>query len=244
MGLSITILGCDGSYAAAGGACSGYLVSTDTTRVWLDCGPGTAGELQRHVSLADLDAIVLSHEHPDHWLELPTVYNAIRYYETRPRLPVYGTAGTLQLFQAFAPTFDDSVAWTTIDKSSEFSVGDLDWCFSRTDHPVETLASRVSNGDKSIVYTSDTGPGWSAVSLGDAPDVLVSEATILADQEDAQIPHLSARQAGLAAAEAGAKRLVITHLAPGSESGPFLREASEAFGGPVELARIGQRFDA
>ena len=148
------------------------------------------------------------------------------------------------MFQQFAPTFDDSVAWTTIDESSEFSVGDLDWRFSRTDHPVETLASRVSAGGKSIVYTSDTGPGWSATALGHDVDVLVSEATILAQHEDAQIPHLSARQAGIGAADAGAKRLVITHLAPGSDSAPFLREASEAFGGPVELARIGQRFDA
>ena len=79
MGLTVTVLGCDGSYAGPDGACSGYLVSSGDTHVWLDCGPGTLANLQRHIDLHDLSAIVVSHSHPDHWAELPVAYNALGY---------------------------------------------------------------------------------------------------------------------------------------------------------------------
>ena len=64
MGLSITVLGCSGTYAGPGGACSGYLVRSNDTSVWLDTGPGSLANLQQHVDLTSLDAIVVSHEPP------------------------------------------------------------------------------------------------------------------------------------------------------------------------------------
>ena len=61
--MELTVLGCSGSYGApGGGACSGYLLQTDTTRVWVDCGNGTFGHLQEHLQVEDLTAVVLTHE--------------------------------------------------------------------------------------------------------------------------------------------------------------------------------------
>ena len=82
--VSVTVLGCCGSYPGAGGACSGYLVDDGTTRLWLDAGSGTLANLQRHCALDDVDALVLSHEHPDHWADVEGWVIALRHL-TAPR---------------------------------------------------------------------------------------------------------------------------------------------------------------
>ncbi len=93
----MTVLGSSGTYAGAHGACSGYLLRTDDTTVMLDAGPGTLANLQQHVPLEGLDAIVLSHCHPDHWLELPVMRNAFRYVLGLSGIDLYLTAETLHL---------------------------------------------------------------------------------------------------------------------------------------------------
>ena len=75
-------------------------MESETTRVWLDAGPGTLANLQRHHQLTEIDAIVVTHEHPDHWLDLAMAYIACRYFLDRAPMPVYGTAGTRALAQA------------------------------------------------------------------------------------------------------------------------------------------------
>lgn len=243
MGLTVTVLGADGSYAGPGGACTGYLVQSADASVWLDCGPGTAGRLQELVALRDLAAIVCTHEHPDHWLELPTIYNALRYYELGDPVPVYGTLGTRRLAASLCHgPLDDVFDWRVIADGATFTVRDQAWRCSRTDHPVETLAVRVDVASCSFAFTADTASGWSLAELGSGIDLAISEATFLSDLEGQGIPHLSAREAGELARLAGVGALVITHLTPGSDPEPFVREAQASFGGPVEVARPGAVF--
>jgi ribonuclease BN (tRNA processing enzyme) len=240
-GLTVTVLGCDASYSGAGGACSGYLLRVDDgPAVWLDAGPGTLGEVQRHVSLEELDAVVLSHEHPDHWLDLVPTVTALMHYVARDALPVFGTAGTRLLAEALCSHLDDALAWTTISQDATLAIGPLRLGFSRTDHYVETLACRVEHDGRSFVYTADTGPGWSVAALGPA-DLVISEATFLADREPDGIAHLSARQAG-AGARGWTERLVVTHRDPRLSAAAVAREASEAFGAPVLVASVGAHF--
>ena len=120
MSLSVTVLGCSGTFASAGGACSGYLVRSDHTTLWLDCGPGTLGNVQRHVDLPEIDAIVVSHSHPDHWLELPVLRNALKYSFGIEGLRVLGTAETKHQLDVVcsdgvAPTF----AWETMSDGAQ-----------------------------------------------------------------------------------------------------------------------------
>jgi ribonuclease BN (tRNA processing enzyme) len=242
--LRLTVLGCSGTYAGPGQACSGYLVEAAGTRVLLDAGPGTLGALQRHVALTDLDAVVVSHAHPDHWLELPVLRNALRYVIGRDDLPVFGTAGTRELTETvvggdLAPTF----RWSTIDASAALEVGPLQLRFSRTDHPVETLAVRVDAGGRSLAYSADTGAAWSVAELGDGIDLFVCEASLTEAEED-RVQHLSAAQAGAMGAAAGVGRLVITHLVPGVEPEAQRTAAARHFGADVELAESGRTFEA
>jgi ribonuclease BN (tRNA processing enzyme) len=242
MGLTITVLGCDGSFAGPGGACSGYLVSSASEHVWLDCGPGTLANLQEHVSLADLTAVVVSHAHPDHWVELPVAYNALGFYVHRKGVPVYGTAEVHERLEAVK---GGSVAgiydWHTITDGSTFDIGSLHFTCAVTDHPVETLAVRVDGDGASFGYSADTGPGWSLKALGTDLDLALCEAT-LPEAEAGEFEHLTPAQAGATARDAGARRLVLTHLPPGADRETARREATDAFGAPVEIATTHMRI--
>ncbi|MGH9077582.1 MAG: MBL fold metallo-hydrolase [Acidimicrobiales bacterium] len=238
--LAVTVLGADGSYPAPGGACSGYLVTCAGTRVWLDAGSGTMANLQRHVALTDVDAVVLSHGHPDHWSDLEGFYVACRWFLGRQGVPVYAPAGLRALTVGVAD--DGTFDWHEVDEGDQPAVGSLHLSLSRTDHPVRTLAVRLDGAGRSLVYSADTGPAWSLAALGQA-DLALVEATFLADREGT-MQHLSARQAGAMAASAGAGRLVVTHIAPGVDRAAAEDEAAAAFGAPVSAAAPGAKYQA
>jgi ribonuclease BN (tRNA processing enzyme) len=240
--VTITILGSSGSYPGPGSACSGYLLRHQGFNLWLDAGPGTMANLQTHIRLADVDAVVLSHEHPDHWSDLDGFYIACRYIETRTHVPIYAPAGLCDMMRS---EIDDQSPfdWHEITDKSKVAVGPFQFTFARTDHPPETLAARIepAGTPRVLGYTADTGPGWTVEELGLGLDLVLSEATFLHDREGTS-PHMSARQAGTAARAAQAKRLLITHIWPIVDPEQSVAEAREAFGGPVEYARMNATY--
>lgn len=245
MSLSLTVLGCSGSYAGPDGACTGYLVETETTSVWLDAGPGTLANLQKHRDLATVDALVLTHEHADHWLEVPVLINALRYYVKRLGLPVYSNASTREMA---ARVMDDPIGiaeafdWHTVEDGDEIIIGDQRWRFGDTLHYVPTLAVRVDTPDRCLVFSSDTGPGWTPPWDGDAPDLLLCESTFAERAGNEGIQHLSALEAAEVANACAAKRLVLTHMAPGQDAALHAEIASACYGGPVDVAVVGASF--
>jgi ribonuclease BN (tRNA processing enzyme) len=239
---ALTVLGCGGTYAGPDDACSGYLVESAGTRLWVDTGPGTLANLQRHVAVTDVDAVVISHEHPDHWLDLPVVRNVLHHVLGGETIAVYGTAGTKALAAPLCggevgPAFD----WTVVAGGDRVRVGDVEIAFSRTDHPVETLAMRFEVGGRSLVYSADTGPGWEVAALGPEPDVVLCEAT-MDDADSGLALHLTGGEAGRTAAAAGAGRLLLTHLLPGSDPDRRRAEAAAEFDGPIDLATANRRY--
>ncbi len=233
--LSVTVLGASGSYPGPGGACSGYLVRGGGVTVWLDAGSGTLANLQRHVGLHDVDAVVLSHEHPDHWSDVEGFQVACAHVVERAGVPVYATAGVGErLSSDFEPVFD----WHVVADGDRVDIGGLHLSFSRTDHPPETLAVRVDADGRSLAYSADTGPGWSFEALGPDIDLALCEATYLSSREGTLEGHLSARQAGAMARRSGVRRLVLTHLWPVVDPALAVEEGSEAYGRVVELAEV------
>jgi ribonuclease BN (tRNA processing enzyme) len=242
VGLDVTVLGCSGTFPGPDSACSGYLVRSPSASVVVDLGAGTLANLQLHLPLADVDALVLSHCHPDHWLDVPVLRNAMRYVLELDGLAVYGTAETLALAATVIGELAPTLVWHIIDASSTVEVGDQVIRFSRTDHPVETLAVRVDGGGRSLLYSADTGSGWDAAAVGSGVDLFLCEASLTLDEEGT-VDHLSARQAGKLAHKVGADRLVLTHVVPGVDPDAQRSLAAEAFPGPVELAATHHTFD-
>ncbi|MGH9191116.1 MAG: MBL fold metallo-hydrolase [Acidimicrobiales bacterium] len=241
-GLTLTVLGCSGTYPGAGGACSGYLVCSPGASLVVDLGGGTLANLQRHQAIGDIDALVLSHVHPDRWLDLPVLRNAMRYVLGIEGLPVYGTAETWLMAEVIVGQLQPTLLWHNVDESSVVEVGDQVVRFSRTDHPVETLAVRVDAGGRSLLYSADTGSGWDPGATGAGVDLMICEAS-LEPEHEGEVQHLSARQAGKLARTLGAGRLVVTHVVPGIDPDMQRDVAEQAFGGPVELAEANRSFE-
>ena len=238
MGLKLTVLGCSGSFPGPGGAASGYLVEGGGTRIWLDAGSGTLANLQRHVGLPEIDAIVLSHEHPDHWADIEGYHIACKYFTRRTGVPVYAPAGLRDVtHDDTEPTF----AWHAVTDRDCVDVGGMHLTFSRTDHGPETVAVRIDADDRSLGYSADTGPRWSLSALGPGLDLALCEASFLREDEGG-LQHLSARQAGTSAREARVDRLVLTHLWPTVDPAKIQAEGADAFGAPVELAAIDKEY--
>jgi len=237
--LGLTVLGTDGSYPGPGGACSGYLVRSGGFCTWLDAGPGTMANLQLHVPLEELDAVVVSHAHPDHWSDLEGLYVAMRFFLGRKGFPVYAPEGLRELVRGESP--DGTFDWRVIGDGHAEQLGPVAWRWSRTDHPVETLAARAEVGGRALGYSADTGPGWDLAELGHDLDLALVEASLTTEAEGT-LQHLSARQAGRAAADAGAKRLLLTHIAPPLDRERARAEAGSEFGRPVEVAVVGRTW--
>ena len=238
MGLRLTVLGSCGGYPGPGRAASSYLVEGGGVRVWLDAGSGGLANLQRHLALPDLDAVVISHRHPDHWHDIEGLAVASRYDLGLDPIPIYAPDGLRRLM--LGPS--DAFSWNTITDGDRVVIGGLVLAFSRTDHGPETLAVRVEGPGATLGYSADTGPRWSLEELGSDLDLALCEATYLADREGT-LQHLSARQAGTAARSAGASRLIITHLQPSVDADAARREASSAFGAAVTVAVEDMRIE-
>jgi ribonuclease BN (tRNA processing enzyme) len=233
--LTVTVLGCAGSFPGPGDACSGYLVRTPEANTLIDMGPGVLANLQVHIPIDELDAVLVTHHHADHWLDLPILRTAMRHALDIEGLPVVGTAGVYERAKLLMGDMSPTFRWTTLRRSSTLTIGDQHLRFAVTDHPVETFAVRVEAEGRALVYSADTGPDWMPGDLVDGADLMLCEAT-LSQEEEGTVQHLSGRQAGALAREEGVGRLVLTHLAPGLDPGVQREEAAAAFGDAVEVA--------
>ena len=234
--MELTVLGCSGSYGSpSGGACSGYLVRAGDAVIWMDCGNGTFAHLQQHANPADLTAVVITHGHADHCVDIYGLHVLYKYGLERVGLPVYAPEGVERTLEGLVGEWTDTFDWKLVGDGDRASIADVKLQFSRTDHPLPTVGIDLEQGGKRLVYTADTGPDWSVEVFPAGADLVLSEATYQHDDIRAPI-HLSARQAGEAARAAKARRLMLTHLWPTLDPVASVEEGSEAFGHAVTLA--------
>jgi ribonuclease BN (tRNA processing enzyme) len=237
--VELTVLGCSGSFGGPrGAACSGYLLRSGSTAIWMDCGNGTFGHLQEHIAVEDLTAVVLTHGHPDHCVDIYGLHVLLRYGLEREGLPVYAPEGLDKFLLALVHDWGNAFDWRAIGDGDTATVGDVALRFARTDHPPPTYAVEATADGRRAIYTADTGPEWSVGAFAPGADLVLSEATYLHAHRPAPI-HLSARQAGTAAREAAVQRLILTHLWPFIDHDESVTEGSEAFGAAVTLATPG-----
>ncbi|MFF2773965.1 MBL fold metallo-hydrolase [Streptomyces sp. NPDC058052] len=243
--LRITVLGSATPFPRPGNACSGYLVEGGGVRVWVDAGSGTLGELQKYVRLDAVDAVWISHLHADHSADLLTAYYGLLHAGLAPSLPVplfgpAGTAGRLAGFLTNGPgrsPVERAFAFEELYDGHAVTVGGLSLRARAVEHGMPAFALRVEDArGRSLVYSGDCAPCPALVELGRDCDLFVCEADGETDG------HHSAAQAGRSAARAGAGRLVVTHVGPGTEPAEAVALAAAEFPGEVRHADPGVCF--
>ena len=261
--MRLTVVGCSGSVSGPESSASCYLVQAPyaggTFSVVLDLGPGAFGALYRYLDPAEVDAIALSHLHPDHCLDLCSYYVAAVYSPTAPwpRRPLYGPAGTPErLARAYDVRRNDG---SPVEPGPGI-VGHFDfrpWLprqpvgpfvleTALVDHPVEAYAMRITEDGPTggtLVYSGDTGPCDALVELAQGADLLLVEAASPERPENRPGLHQTGRQAAETAQRAGAGAAVLTHIPPWSDPDQVLAEARPHYSGPLSRAVPGASWE-
>lgn len=250
--MKLTVVGCSGSMPGPESPASSYVVESGGTTLVLDLGSGAIGPLQNVVDLGEIDAVLISHLHPDHCLDLCAYYVALQYGPWRHHgpVPVWGPAGTAErISRAYAVDGAGDLS-SVLDirhyPAEPFRVGEILVTAAQVTHRgdddpdwMEAFAIRVEAEGRSFVYSGDTGECSSVVKLARGADVLLCEASIAEQRADPAGLHLSGAEAGQCARDAGVGKLVLTHIPPWSDAEATLTAARRTFDGDVTLARPG-----
>ena len=241
--MRITVLGGCGAWPAAGQACSGYLVEHDGYHLLIDPGYATLPRLLEHLDAADIDAVLVTHGHPDHCADLNPLLRARVLSDHPPApLPAYALPGALDAVLAldtrmFART--RPVAVNDIEPGRRFYIGPFAVDTRLLPHYIPNAGVRLSAGGATLAYTGDCGADPGVVELARGSDLLIADATYVDEVSDPDVVGVlgTAREAGLQADAAGTGRLMLTHLWPGTDPESSLAAARAGYAGPIDIAR-------
>jgi ribonuclease BN (tRNA processing enzyme) len=263
--MRVTVLGKSPSWQDAGGACSGYLVEDGEVAVLLDCGNGVFSKLRRYRDYTTVDAVIVSHLHADHFLDLVPYAYALTYAPRQQPVPVARWPGTdaparprLIAPEGAGKTFRRIVgAWGQEDliesafdleeyePDSAVEVGALRASFHEVPHYAPTFAINFTsrNGAGRFTYGADCRPGEELVEVARGTDLLLVEATLPRPERTGERGHMTPAEAGEHAHRAGARRVVLTHISDELDELWAREQGEETFEGPVEVAREGAVYE-
>ncbi len=255
--MRLTVVGCSGSVPGPDAAASCYLVEADdaagrTWRVVLDLGSGALGPLQRHLDPTRLDAVLLSHLHADHCLDLCGLYVMLRHGPGAPRvgpLPVTGPAGTAaRMARAYdlapEPGMRPELSFAAWTHAEPVRIGPLTVTPWRVEHPVEAYGLRVEHDGRVLAFTGDTDACDALRPLCRDAELVLADSAFVDGRDAARGVHLSGRRAAEAVVAAGGVgRLVLTHLPPWNDPQVCLAQARAVWDGPLEVARAGATYE-
>jgi ribonuclease BN (tRNA processing enzyme) len=237
------VLGGCGAWPDAGKACSGYLVEHDGFHLLIDPGYATVPRLLEQTAADRIDAVFVTHGHPDHCADLNPLLRAraLRDDPCAP-LPVFALPGALDAVLALdrPGMLDNAFVLHEFTAGDSLNIGPFRAETRLLPHWVPNAGIRLVAQERVFAYTGDTGPSSEVVELARGADLLLAEATYVNQvPEDSQRYLTSAPQAGQQAANAGARHLMLTHLAPGTDSEAARSAAAEKYDGPIGVASAG-----
>ena len=258
--MQITVLGKSPSWQDADGACSGYLVQEDGYWLVLDIGNGVFSKLRRHRDYVDVDAVLISHLHADHFLDLVPFSYALTYAPRQQPVPVAGWPGTsnparpelhaplgaTEMFRRIAGCWGDedliehAFHVHEYGPTDELELGPMRVRFCEVPHYTPTFAVELSIADRGrFTYSADCRPNDQLVEFARDTDLLLIEATLPRPERTGVRGHLTPAEAGEHGRRAAAKQLVITHISDELDAGWAREQAAEAFAGEVQVAHEG-----
>ena len=247
--MRLTVLGSSASYAGPGQACAGHFVEAAGARLLFDIGHGVLSNLAQIEDPASLDAVFITHNHPDHYADIYALQALLRYAPDGPQgpLPLYVPNGLYHsmkclLSERGAAEFDEAFIPVVLEDRVPITFGDATVTPVSVEHTDPTFALVAEAGGVRIAYTADTAAHGPVFDAAKDADLLVAEAT-LPEEYAGAAPHMTATEAGVLAREAGARALALVHVWPTNDRGLMAELASMAFGRPVVVASELDEFD-
>lgn len=248
--LRLRVVGSSPSVPRPNRACSCHLVRSRRTSVIFDIGTGSLGKLREHMDYTDLDGIVISHMHADHFIDLIPLRYGLKYGPlTRlDRLPLWLPPGGEAMLRALCSTFpkesdhdflDEVYDVREYDPSAHLEIGDLTIRFAKTVHYIDCYAMRAEFQGASICYSADTAPSEAVEELARGCSLFLCESALGLSREEGLRGHLSATEAGEMAQRAGVRRLMLTHYGSDYAPGELEDAAETMFKGPCAVADDG-----
>jgi ribonuclease BN (tRNA processing enzyme) len=250
-GTSLRIAGSSSAVPRPGRANSGYLVTSRATKIALDYGTGVFSRMREWVEPTELNAVVVSHMHADHFFDIVPLRYALRYEMSRGEpLPVYLPPGGIAIAKIIGRPLREEVEFyenvldlREYEPREPLHIGDLTLHFARTVHYVPAFAMRVESASGVLGYSADTAPCDEVARLVQGCDVFLCEAALGAKGTEAgQRGHLNAGEAGEMAERAGAGHLVLTHYGAKARAEKLRAAAEKTFGGRITVADDGMEF--
>ncbi|MEI5906473.1 MBL fold metallo-hydrolase [Bacillus spongiae] len=237
--MKLTIIGHWGGYPAKNEASSGYLIQNKGFNLLIDCGSGVLSALQNILLPEELDAVVISHYHPDHVADIGVLQHALLIGKHSGKhnktLPIYGHMESANGFRSLS--YKDITKGHAYFEQQPFNIGPFTINTLRTNHPVPCFAMRIQTGQQSLVFTADSAFQDSFVSFSESTDLLLCEANFFKGMNGKAAGHMTSEEAGVLAQKANVKKLVLTHLPHFGNISQLQLEAEQYFSGPVVLAR-------
>ena len=253
--MNVTIVGCSGSFAGPRSPASSYLVQAEHEgRTWsivLDLGSGALGALQRHIEPYAVDAILVSHLHVDHCIDLCGLYVMMRYVPEgpgRPAMPVWGPPGTgVHLARAYGGRESEDLLgvfdFHDLRHREPVTLGPFTVTPVRVNHPLEAYGFRVEAAGRVLTYTGDTDTCEQLTELMTGADLVLADSAFVDGRDTVTGIHLSGSRAAEAAVEAGGvRRLMLTHIPAWNDPEICRKQAAEVWPGEVELAEPGATY--
>jgi ribonuclease BN (tRNA processing enzyme) len=249
--MKLTIVGCAGSYPGPDSPASCYLVQEEFEgRTWsiiLDMGNGALGALHRYVDPLEIDAVFLSHLHADHCIDMTSYYVLRKYHPTgaQPVLPVWGPRGTgRRIAKAYDLPKDGMTEEFEFHRyGAPITVGPFTVESREVEHPVPAYGLRITSGESVLAFTGDSGVTPVLNELASQADLLLAEASFLEGVENPPSLHLTGLEAATLAHEAGAKRLVLTHMPAWHDHEQIVADAHGGpYKGPIHVAAAGDTY--
>ncbi|MDQ0377421.1 MBL fold metallo-hydrolase [Amycolatopsis thermophila] len=236
----LTVLGSCGAWPEPGRACAGFLLSHEGFRLVLDLGYGTIGALLGRCPRGEVDAVIVTHRHPDHCVDVSALAR-VRHYEApdRPKIPLHCEPGVLDVLRALEPRPDPTTVFE-VRAPEPGRLGPFRLEPIALPHHVPVHGIRLEAPGLTLAYTGDCGPTRALRDLARDADLFIADATLQRQPpEGSERNVMTATEATTWAQAAGARRLLLTHIWPGSDRAVSAAQARAAFDGEVLVAEEG-----